>query len=694
MDFHPISSWAGLAGFLVLMTVAGVALLYAFKLRYNQLTMGKRPDDRFSEPGPRIKNFLVYVMGQKRLPSHGYRYSGILHIFIFGAFVVLSVDTINFVVDGVLRSIDVIMGRPGTGENFHLPGSNGPYQAVADTFRFLCIVGLGMAFVNRTVIKPKRLPLTRDAMYTLAFIFGLMAFEAMQLGFYMAQKGIRSEIWFSGLFARAVSGLDPETLALGYKVCWWLHLANLLAFTNYVPYSKHSHVFAAPPNWYFNSLEPKGALRYMPSLDLIEQEDLPEDQFPTYFGARTVEDLSWKQIFDGLACTECGRCTDNCPAAISGKPLRPMHIIVDLKHHAEDRYARLKKGETVDLEDEANQLAKGVIDPDVLWSCTTCRACMEVCPVGNEHIPDIVDMRRYLTMSLGEVGYGAQKALKNMGKNRKANPWGLPKRDRGKWIEGMDEEIVREWDDENPSEYLYWVGCAGSHDDRAQRVSRSVSRLMHKAGVDFAILGERESCTGDSARRLGDENLFREMAKGNIETLNEAGVKKIVTHCPHCFNTLKNEYGQFGGEYEVIHHSELLSKLVAEGKLKPGAGDGSDDGRIVYHDSCYLGRYNDVYDNPRDIIDALPGVERVEPTRTKRTGLCCGAGGGQMWMEMDIGERMNYVRTDELLATKPKVIAVACNFCMTMIGDGVKARDKDEEVEVLDLAELLDRRVQ
>jgi Fe-S oxidoreductase len=414
-----------------------------------------------------------------------------------------------------------------------------------------------------------------------------------------------------------------------------------------------------------------------------------EGPTPDYFGVRNLEDLSWKQLFDGLSCTECGRCNDNCPASMSGKPLNPMDIIVDIKHHMVDRF---NAGEAApDLaNDEKLIMPGGVIDPDVLWSCTTCRACMEVCPVGNEHIPDIVDMRRYLTMSLGEVGHGGQKALKAM--DRKRNPWGMSPKDREQWTEDMDTPVKR-WDAEEPSEYLYWVGCAGAYDDRAKKVTRSVSRLMDKAGIDFAIMGNEEKCTGDSARRLGDEYLFQTMANENVENLNSAGVKKIVTHCPHCMNTLKNEYSQFGGDYEVIHHTELLSKLVSEGKLTPKA-ESEDQKKVIYHDSCYLGRYNDIYDPQRDIIDAMPDVERVEADRSKATGLCCGAGGGQMWMEVDIGERMNYVRTDQLLEKEPKVIAVACNFCMTMIDDGVKAKGKEEDVEILDLAELLDRRVE
>jgi Fe-S oxidoreductase len=696
MQFHPVSNWLGALAFLAIVGAGIGFFINAVWMRYRQLMQAKRPDVRWNEIPQRIKNFVVYVIGQYKLPKNGYWYSGLLHIFIFGAFMVLSVDTINFVVDGTLRMVDVFSGHAFHFEPFHLPGSEGPYQAVADTFRFLCIVGLGMAFVNRMVIRPKRLPLTRDAMYTLFFILGLMVFEVLQQAFgFATYASVRHELpeaahyaWFSGLFARAFSGMSLDLLAYGFMAAWWAHLVNLIGFSNYVPYSKHSHVFAAPLNMFFMQIEPKGALRKL---------DIDPEAETEYFGARTLEDLSWKQVFDGLSCTECGRCTDNCPAAISGKPLRPMHIIVDLKHHMEHRF-RHGNGEKPNLAEDSKLWLTGgedsLIDPDVLWSCTTCRACMEVCPVGNEHIPSIVDMRRYLTMTLGEVGHGAAGALKKM--ERQGNPWGMPKGDREAWTQGAGVDVKR-WTEPGAAEVLYWVGCSGAYDDRAKKVSQSVARLLTKAGVDFAILGNKERCTGDSARRLGDEYLFQNMATENIGTLNDLGVKKIVTHCPHCFNTLKNEYPQFGGNYEVIHHSELLSSLVKEGKLSPQAAaehkSGGQSDTVVYHDSCYLGRYNDVYEPQRDIIDALPDVKRVEPQRTKAKGLCCGAGGGQMWMENNIGERMNYVRTDELLETKADVIAVACNFCMTMVDDGVKARNQEGKVEVVDLAELLDRRV-
>lgn len=694
MTHHPISGALSASTFLFALALAGALFITALIMRFKQVKLGARPEVRWDNIGARVQNVITYVILQKRLPKNGYVYSGVLHIFIFGAFMVLSVDTVNFVTDGLYNVLGLATGSQPT-HLMHLPFSDTYYQGLADTFRLLCMVGLTMAFINRTVIKPKRLPLTRDALYTIFFIFSLMSFEVAQTACYLALPANAAElsgkpyIWFSGFVAQLLTGASAseEALAAGYKAAWWAHLVTLLAFSNYVPWSKHSHVFAAPLNIFFMSLEPKGALRKM-DLD-PEAEDAPE-----YFGARNLEDLSWKQLFDGLSCTECGRCNDNCPAHLSGKPLRPMDIIVDLKHHMADRFQM--RGQELNLaEDPKLWLTSGdydhadkvVIHPDVLWSCTTCRACMEVCPVGNEHIPDIIDMRRYMTMSEGAAGHGSDKALKNM--ERKGNPWGMTKNDRMKWTEGLDVQVP-EWDAEKPADLLYWVGCAGSSDLRAQKVTRSVTRLMTKAGVNFAVLGKRESCTGDSARRLGDEYLFSTMAEKNVETLNSEGVKKIVTHCPHCLNALKNDYKAFGGDYEVIHHTELLSQLMREGKLKAEAA--GDKKRVVYHDSCYLGRYNDIYDPQRDILDALPDVERVETARSREKGLCCGAGGGQMWMEMDLGERINYVRTDELLQTQPQVIAVACNFCMTMVDDGVKGRDKSDSVEVLDLAELLDLR--
>ncbi|MBU0552528.1 (Fe-S)-binding protein [Myxococcota bacterium] len=676
---HPVTTILGQLAFFLIMFAGTMAFYFAIVMRFRQVTLGKRVEVRWDEIPTRIKNVLVFVLGQKRLPANGYWYSGLLHIMIFGTFVVLSIDTINFILEGTVGLLyDYKVTKP-----FALWGIHGPYQGLADTFRFLCIVGLGMALVNRTIIKPKRLPLTRDALYTLAFIFGLMVFEVLQGAFYIALTKESGYTWFSALIAKSLGGLSQETLVLGYQGAWWAHLINLLAFTNYVPWSKHSHVFAAPLNIFFMSLEPKGALRKM--------EIDPEAEDVTYFGARSLEDLSWKQIFDGLSCTECGRCTDNCPASRSDKPLRPMDIIVGLKHHAEDRYKAID--EIKDIEGDARaHLVPTVFHPDVLWSCTTCRACMEVCPVGNEHVPAIVDMRRYLTMTLGEVGHGAGGTLKNI--DRKANPWGMSAKDREQWTEGLDFEVPRA-NKKNPTEYLLWVGCAGAFDDNGKKVSRATARLLHKAGVDFSILGKNEKCTGDSARRLGDEYLFQQMAEDNVGTFAKFGVRKIITTCPHCLNTLDNEYPQFGGEYEVIHHTAFLAQLLEEGRLKLKEEDPNGaHGRVVYHDSCYLGRYNDIYEPQRALLDAMPDLDRVETARTRSQGLCCGAGGGHMWMEMNLGDRVNYQRTDELLETQADTIAVACNFCMTMIDDGVKARSKEDEVKVIDIAELLDSRVE
>ncbi len=684
---HPVSNWLGVAAFTLILIVGILLFFLAIYLRFKQITQAKRPDVRWDQLGKRLSNVFTFVLGQKRLPANGYTYSGVLHIMIFGAFVVLSVDTVAFILDAKWEMFQVMFGTPA-GEPFQLPGA---YEFLADSFRFLCMVGLGMALVNRTIIKPPRLPLTRDAMYTLLFIFGLMLFEVLQMAFHLAlhpeELAHSGHIWFSSLFGHAFSGMSNESLILGYQASWWAHLINLLAFTNYVPWSKHSHVFAAPLNIFFMSLEPHGAIRQMDFGDdeeMEEEEELEEE----IFGARNLEDLSWKQALDGLSCTECGRCTDNCPAARSDKPLKPMEIITGIKHHMVDRFKL--KDETLNLaEDERAQLIPTTFEPDVLWSCTTCAACMEVCPVGNEHIPAIIDMRRYLSMTLGEVGHGAGNALKKI--DRRANPWGMSKRDREVWLKDLEFEVpVLKKGVE--AEYLLWVGCAGAFDDHGKKVSRAMARLLHKAGVDFAVLGKNEKCTGDSARRLGDEYLFQQMAEDNIKMFKKMKVQKIIATCPHCFNTLGNEYPQFGGNYEVIHHTDFLAQLLKEGKLKVKA-QGDERSRVVYHDSCYLGRYNDRYDAQRNLLDAMPDVDRVESERNRQLGLCCGAGGGHMWMEMNLGERINYQRTDELMKTKADTIAVACNFCRTMIDDGVKARSKEEEVKVMDLAELLDIRV-
>jgi Fe-S oxidoreductase len=428
-----------------------------------------------------------------------------------------------------------------------------------------------------------------------------------------------------------------------------------------------------------------GALGTTPDIEkLMEDED-------AVIGAGQIQHFHQQQLLQTLACTECGRCQDQCPAWNTGKPLNPKLVITGLRDQmlAEGRHrdstAAAHSGEAAG---EPAMLVPDVIDPEVLWSCTSCGACVEECPVDIEHVDAIVDMRRYQVMMESSFPSEAGTMLRNI--ENQGNPWGLRADMRLEWAEGLDFEVPVVTD-EIPAdiEWLFWVGCAGSLDDRARRSTRAIASVLHAAGVTFAVLGPREACTGDPARRLGNEYLFQEMAKANIETLDEVGARKIVASCPHCFNTISNEYPQLGGNYEVVHHSQLLSRLVADGKLSPRDPV---QAKLTYHDPCYLGRHNDVYDEPRNVLDQVPGVERVEMHRHGKRGFCCGAGGARMWMEERIGKRINVERTDEALATGAEMIATSCPYCLIMLDDAVSQRRSEGQadgVTVIDLAQVL-----
>ena len=431
------------------------------------------------------------------------------------------------------------------------------------------------------------------------------------------------------------------------------------------------------PNVFFTSLKLKGALK---PIDL-EAEGVEK------FGASDVDDLTWKQLLDGYTCTECGRCTASCPANITGKKLSPKKIMTDIRHRTlekgnilldRNKVSALKEGENNPLE---NTLLNKYLTPEELFACTTCMSCMQECPVNNEHIPAIVDLRRSLVLMESNFPLEVQVVFKNLETN--FSPWAFPASTRADWAEGMNIPQMSQAQD---AEILFWVGCAGAFDARYTKVTQAFAKLMQKAGIKFVILGTEEKCTGDSARRIGNEYLAQMLMKDNITTLNGYNVKKIVTTCPHCFNTLKNEYPQFGGNYEVIHHTEFLIGLINEGRLKVTK---EEETKITFHDSCYLGRYNDIYDQPREILNAIPGMNTVEMNRSKSKGFCCGAGGGRMWMEESEGKRVNVERTEEALALKPDVIGTACPFCMTMLEDGVKDKEASETVKVKDIAEIL-----
>lgn len=484
----------------------------------------------------------------------------------------------------------------------------------------------------------------------------------------------------SRAIAALFSALSPNALAVWSRASWWVHMLTVLGFLNYLPFSKHLHIMAAAPNVFFQTSRPKGALKAMNL----------EDESVTTFGVSKITDFSWKQLLDTYSCTECGRCTAACPANITGKLLSPRAIITQMRDALLEQGPTLlkqQKGGTLTSEEQElvnKTVPASWITEQELWACTTCRACVTECPVGIEHIDHIVDMRRYLTLMEGKISPEAQTALRNIENN--SNPWGIGADTRADWAKGLDVPILSQVEC-GEVDVLYWVGCSGSFDQRNKKISVALTQIMKKAGVRFGILGTEEKCSGDSPRRLGNEYLAQTLMKENVATLNKYKFKKVVTACPHCFNTIKNEYPQFGGNYEVVHHSQFIAQLVKEGRLSVTAG--KEISATTYHDSCYLGRHNDVYEAPRDVVKSVANGAFVETRRSRDKGFCCGAGGGRMWMEEKEGKRVNIERTEELLETGAKTIATACPFCMTMINDGVRAKAKEEEVRVLDISELL-----
>jgi Fe-S oxidoreductase len=471
----------------------------------------------------------------------------------------------------------------------------------------------------------------------------------------------------------------PSGVAAGvFATAWWVHVVTVLGFAAYLPQSKHLHIVTTLPNVFFRSQRPRGALRFVEKIE--EQET---------FGAATLRDLSWKQHLDGYTCTECGRCSDNCPALATGKPLDPQKIVLDLRDLLLKEGDLLLKDPTATGTPPAHQLAS---KPEELWSCTTCAACVEQCPVTIEHIDKIVDLRRYLTMQEAAAPPEAQRAMTNI--ERAGNPWGEAAGTRGDWAEGLGVPTLAEKPD---AEYLYFVGCAASFDRRNQRVAKALARILQAAGTSFAILGSLETCNGDPARRLGNEYLWQLQAQQNIDTFGRHKVRKIIASCPHCFNTLANEYPQLGGTYEVVHALQLVQDLIEQKKITLGAGPAE---TVAYHDPCYLGRHNGIYEDPRAVLDAIDGVDRmeIEPHHRER-GFCCGAGGGRMWMEEKVGQRVNHRRVEQILeagaarGAQPAKVASGCPFCLIMLDEGVGAKGIQEELKPVDVLELVAARI-
>ncbi len=622
-----------------------------------------RPIDRSGDAGRRITREGAEVLGQRKLFQRAG--PGIMHALIFWGFLVL------------MTTIAEAMGQ-AVSPTFVLPliGQARWLGLGQDVFAAGVLAGISAAAWIRLVQRPERFvgSHTREALTILGLILWIIVTLFGLKGARIAD-GLQPRTWWTPVSSAAshlFTWMSPGAVRASFWFFLVAHLALVLGFLVYLGYSKHLHIVTSAINVWFSSTKPSGALTPL-KIDMDALEAGTQS-----LGAETITDLSRKELLDLYACTECGRCQSVCPAWNTGKPLSPKLLIMNLRDHlfevGPELVAAAQRGETV----AGVALAPNVIDDDVIWSCTTCGACVQECPVDIEHIDTIVDLRRSLVMGESRFPAEAGPLMRNL--ENTSNPWGIPQSQRADWAAGLNVPIVSG----DAPEYLYWVGCAGSFDERAKKVARAVAELLTIAGVDYAILGPQESCTGDPARRMGNEFLFQTLAEQNVGTLNAANVKKVITNCPHCFNTLRNEYPEYGGAYEVIHHSELLADLVRTGRLTPTVPL---EGLTTYHDPCYLGRHNQVYDAPRSVLDAIPGMTTVEMPRCNKNGFCCGAGGSRMWLEEKIGKRINVERMDEAASTGADTVAVACPYCVIMLDDGAKARGDD--TKVLDIAQIV-----
>jgi Fe-S oxidoreductase len=653
-------------------------------------------DDRTGEPFTRLKNVLTIGIAQTKIFRDPV--AGAMHATIFWGFLVITAGTVEIFVQGVFSgfSYGSFLPRPV----FQL------YAASQDGFAVLVLAAVAFALYRRLVLHPKRLEGDKlehtDALIILSMIGGLMVtlLVTNACRAIVEPLAIGPERFASNALAAGLAPMLSHPAVVG-AVSWWLHVLLVLAFLNYLPYSKHLHVATSLINVYLSNTSGPGQKGVMRPMDLEADVD--------HFGAADVEQLTWKNLLDGYSCTECGRCTAACPANITGKLLSPRKIVINTRQRlmekaplvTNDRMELLHRALVHGEGDDAtpttaeeilgeHRLLDTYISEAELWACTSCRACVQECPVSIDQLEIINEMRRYLVLTESRFPQEIQPAFESLERN--GSPWAFSPADRARWADGMDIPTMAEaFERGDRPDLLFWVGCMGSFDDRAKKITVAFARILKACGIKFAILGQEEHCHGDPARRMGNEYLYQMLAKDTIGTLDRYEVKTIVTSCPHCFHQLGNEFPSLGGNYEVIHHSTFIERLLQENRVPLQ----TDDGKrltVAYHDSCYLGRYNDVYDAPRETLKrALPVVELLEPKRSRDRGLCCGAGGGRMWMEESTGKRINVERTEELLATGAEAIAVACPFCMTMIGDGVRAAESN--VPVLDISEIVASRL-
>ena len=664
MHHATASSFLGLSGvvWFWLLTIVGVgAVVFSLSRRFNLLRAG-RPENRFDRLGERFKHVLVYAFGQKKMFDDPF--AGIYHILIFYGFLVVSIRTVTMVIEGLFAGWELPLLDTTAGH---------AYLFSKDIFEALVLLGLVFAVWRRGVQRKERIIQSKGAWIVIGLIAILMLTDLASEGARIAAGVIDgSYLPVSALFGSLFAGFPESALQTISSSSWWIHLITLYVFANELPYSKHFHVYTSIFNVFFAKLDAPG------KLTTVDLENADEN---TRFGISTVTDFTWKQMLDMYTCTECGRCREFCPTTLTGKPLQPVLFLKSVRDQLYHEQKEILSSPGDETAGSQHELVPVVVDPEVIWACTTCRWCERACPLDISYVDKLVEMRQNLVLEKAEFPEEAQPAFRGYEVN--GNPWQLPAEERGSWAEGLDVPLAAEAGGD--FEYLFFVGSPGSYDDHGKKVSKALATILKTAGIKIAILGPEETSTGDAARRLGNEYLFQMLAMQNIEVMNGYGVKKIVTNCPHAYNTLAHEYPDLGGDYEVVHGTQLVAELVRSGRIKLTR---SVDLDLAYHDPCYLGRTNGEYNAPRFLLNAVPGLKTREAELSRDRSMCCGAGGGRMWLEEDLGERINQLRFSQLRASGTDQVAVACPYCFSMLSDAQREAGL-EEAQTLDVIELV-----
>ena len=649
----------------VLLAVILSIFFYGLYRRIRLWRIGKS-DNRFDHIGKRLYAVVKNGIAHHSLMKESY--PGTMHVMIFLGFVILLIGTATV-------SFDYDVWGLLLGQTSFLQGSFYLYFSfVLEVGGILALLGILIALYRRYIQRPDRLNNKWDDLIFLAGLAIIIMTGFLVEGARIAATQPEWARWSFGGYGVSLllAKLSPDSLSSFHKVIWWLHLVLAFGFIAYIPYSKLFHMFSSPTNIFFHSLKPRGELI---ALDIENSET---------FGAVKIQDFTWKHLLDLDACTSCGRCQDQCPAWLSGKPLSPKKIILDLLDNLNDfSHNGTDAASNSNDENDTKPIVGTAVTQDEIWACTTCRACMEACPVLIEHIDKIVDLRRERVLMESDFPQELQRTFRGMENN--SNPWGIGHSKRADWTEGLNIKIATEVDS---FEYLWYVGCAASFDDRVKKVSRSFAHILNAANINYAILGTEEKCCGETARRLGNEYLAQMLMEMNIDTFTRVKAKKIITTCPHCFNTLKNEYPAFNGNFEVYHYTEFLHKLMTENRLPLKKLNTTSN--ITFHDSCYLGRFNDIYEEPRHILNKIyPGKLVEVGDKHHEKSFCCGAGGGRMWLDEKIGDRINHVRIDQISETNASKVVSACPYCLTMFNDAIKDKQITEQIDAVDLAEII-----